>query len=184
MKLNEEDKNHTILGSNSLRNKEDYEKLGITLTEIEKDENLVIATLPNGWNKVVRKDEEIDLIDQNNNVRCVSIPINDNKHLFTHLVRKYDVRERRFGSYQQYVEFYFGTDDEEEKLYIAGTVYDGVEYDDKPLCEYDELAPKYIEQCEKYGNENYPNWRDYSAYWDIKEIKKDKQKELTKITNK
>jgi hypothetical protein len=170
MKLNQEDNMYTIMGHDVIDHREDYEKLGFNLIEIPNNDKIVIAHLPENWHKDNSQDDKIVILDENNNIRCVSFKCSGRDYIFTSLKRKYDVHEYQHGSLLQYSTFYFGEDgglDSPNKLYVARSAYDGIEYNgiNEYSIKYAQDCRKYIKECEDYGDKYYPNWRDYNAYW-------------------
>jgi len=180
---------HTLAGINVLKEQEAYEKLGFEIVKIDGNDNLVMAYLPNGWHKELVNKDTIKIYDDNGNYRCESKRYNFGKgmEVNTELKRKYDVHEYYRGALLQHTKFYFGEEPLDsftpgKQLFVGGTAYDGIEYNqiNEYASLYSEQCMRYTKECEAYGDKNYPNWRDYDAYWTTKNLKNDKPKKLAK----
>ena len=130
---------------------EDYEKIGIVFGDVcDGDIMFQEVTLPDGWKKV-RTDHSMwsDLIDDKGRRRAGIFykgSFYDRKaHMNLNRRISVDCYEHKFKA--------IATDGEKDLFEVEH----GGEYDGR------EEARK---QCEQWLNENHPDWKDVTAYWD------------------
>src|SRR5574344_592633 len=133
MKLNQEDNMYTIMGHDVIDHHEDYEKLGFNLIEIPNNDKIVIAHLPENWHKDNSQDDKIVILDENNNIRCVSFKCSGRDYIFTSLKRKYDVNEYSIKYAQDCRKYIKECEDYGDKYYPNWRDYNAYWNDNKEL---------------------------------------------------
>lgn len=144
-----------------------WEELGFVFEEIEDDDIMCKGTLPEGW-KLIPTDHQMwtNIVDQNNTKRgsmFYKAAFYDRKaHM--NLKARYSVTSQYVDENMMIKEVYFGN--ENEKLFIAGTVY----YDDNMTSEDLESTYEHedylINQATVFANTYYPDYTNPLAYWD------------------
>lgn len=161
--------------------KEIWEQIGFTFTEINHDDILYSTTLPEGWKMETKENSPwINIIDDLGNTRgsmYYQASLYERKsHM--NLFCKYKVYGGYLnGDYSKRI-IMFGND--EETLFIAGQIT-SIPGDIKENIERmrkEEMQLKEIART--WANENYPNWQNVDAYWHPRKKEKCKVKELSK----
>lgn len=149
--------------TNSKSTKQDFERIGLDIIDIIKDEygkEIYITYLPSGW-RISSRAAYHSIYDSENNERVnfyygpkISnrTPISKINTRYTIMI--YDASQGRTGDGESSVSFF---DNKERK-----TIYEIVG-------EKIESSYKIIE---KWANENYPNWKDSNFYWNSEKNKK------------
>ncbi len=148
--------------------KEEWEKLGFSFKEIPDDDVLYMAKLPVGWNlRPTENSYWTEILDENDNVRgqmfYKSSFYDRSAHMF--LKTRYKVVSKFIDdTYNQ--EIYFGNDN--EKLYVAGVVNGNNSDPDDVRKAYWDTVNQYRADAELFADNNYPEWQNVHAYWDLK----------------
>ncbi len=152
--------------------REAWEKLGFVFSDIEGDDVLCNAVLPEGWSiKATDHSMWNNIYDEKGNERgsmfYKAAFYDRDAHM--NLERRYHICTVDKDGDSNIVEVYFGNS--KEKLFVAGELEHNP---DAPSAErrkfYDE-EEKLRELAIEYANENYPEWEDPTAYWDIEDTK-------------
>ena len=146
---------------------EEWEKLGFSFTQIPGDDMLCEAVLPEGWElKPTDHSMWTDIVDNNGHKRgsmfYKAAFYDRDAHMY--LSPRYGVRTTYLNDEENTTEIYFGSDD--EILYIAGRVSFPKDLSRKERLERYDLQDEFREDALKFGEENYPDFRDVHAYWD------------------
>ena len=146
---------------------EEWENLGFRFTDIPGDSVLCEATMPEGWSmRATSHSMWNEIIDENGMKRgsmfYKAAFYDRSAHMM--LEHRYGVCTIYVDEEQTTREVYFG--DSNEKLFVAGQVYmSGEESREEAKAKYEELD-RLEDLARKYGDENYPDWRNVHAYWD------------------
>ncbi len=153
----------TMMAKEMEPSREEWEKLGFTFTDIPGDEVLCEASLPEGWS-MEETDHPmwINIVDQNGMKRGSMFY----KAVFYDRVARMSLH-CRYGAFSDYsadgsiVEIYFGSSDAQEKLFVAGKLNRST-----LSKEFFKEQDRLLAVAEKFGDKNYPDWRNINAYWD------------------
>lgn len=160
--------------------KEIWEQLGFKFSEIEDDDILYDATLPEGWSMQATEHAMwINILDPNGRIRGkmfykaafydrrADMSLNCRYDIYTeHVDKDYSTRIVYFGN-------------PEEKLFVAGQIKRRNSTGEEGLKAYRE-EQELREIATKWANENYPDWKNVNAYWDLPTKKESKTKKHTK----
>ena len=164
-------KTQISLASNNLmaRNmrpcKEEWEKLGFVFTDIPGDDELYEAKLPEGWSTVPSEyPKKNNILDENKNIRG-SIFYNISYYGIIaemQLYRRYNIVVEHDNNL---IEVYFGN--KEEKLFVAGQIRNSdYSHDNDGNKAYFKEEDRLKKLAEDFANENYPDWKNFNAYWE------------------
>ena len=159
--------NNTMVAKKMRPSRQDWEQLGFAFSDISGDDVLCKATLPEGW-IIVPTDHSMwnDIIDQNGRKRGSMFYKSSfyDRDAHMDLNCRYGVRSDYIGDDYSTTEIYFGNDS--EKLFVAGQVHRQKNATrEEILAEYDEMD-RLKAMAKKFGDENYPDWKNVHAYWD------------------
>ena len=155
----------TLMAKDMNPGREVWESLGFEFADIEGDDVLCRAKLPEGWTMNATDSQYwTEIRDENGMVR--------GKMFFK---GAYYDRKARMALKQRYEictdydeesntrKIYFGNNDEE--IFVAGTLARPKNDDYEGFKKY-ELDTSILQMVAKeYANENYPDWKDVRAYW-------------------
>ena len=157
---------NTLMAREMEPNKRVWEKLGFVFSSIPGDDDLYNAIMPEGWSmRGTDHSMWTDIIDENNMIRgsmFYKAAFYDRRACMN-LSARYKVFEEKTDL--SVIKVYFGN--ENEKIFCAGEVFipENLSYEAK--------EEKYVEVNKlwhlafDFANENYPDWKDVTAYWDI-----------------
>lgn len=148
--------------------KEAWEQLGFTFTDIEGDDILCNATLPKGWSiQATEHSMWNNIIDENGMIRgrmYYKAAFYD-RHAHMYLECRYKMCNIYVGEDHSTTEIYFGNN--EEKLFVAGQIHSKEnETREERLARYN-LEEELEEKTRNWANQNYPDWENVHAYWDL-----------------
>lgn len=150
--------NNTMLAIDMKPEKEVWEKLGFSFSEISGDDVLCKAKLPTGW--CLNSTEHPmwnNIVDNKGNVRASMFYKAAFYDRSAHMNLETRYRLDRDYIDEDTVEVYFGN--KNEKLFVAGKY----SYSEDDAYEKSE---KCYQLAEDFANKNYPDWKNPLAYWD------------------
>lgn len=159
--------NNIMLAKNMRPSRESWERLGFTFLDIPDDDVLCKASLPEGW-RIEATEHSMwnNIIDEKGRTRgsmfYKAAFYDRNAHM--DLSCRYGVRSDYIDDDCTTTEIYFGNKD--EKIFVAGQVHMPKDATKEVRFANYEKEEKLYELAKQFGNENYPNWLDASAYWD------------------
>lgn len=158
---NVEEINTTMLAKDMYPNRKVWEELGFVFIYIPGEDDLYSAIMPEGWFIKSSDCPRSDIFDENGMHRGALFY---NGRTYMKLFNRYKVFEEVTED-SLTKSIYFGNKD--EKLFCAGEVCfsDNLSYEEKEAkcIEVNELW----DLAMKFANENYPDWTDVGAYWDL-----------------
>lgn len=163
----------TLMAKDMRPRKEVWEQLGFTFEDIPNDRVLCNATLPEGWS--IQATEHAmwnNILDQNGTVRgkmFYKAAFYD-RSANMYLQCRYQVCTNYIGKDYSITEIYFGNDT--EKLFVAGTISKNLNASREARLRFYDEEEKLKQQATNWAKENYPDYEDVTAYWNLP-IKKD-----------
>ncbi len=172
--MEEEGQQETITGimmAKDMRpSREAWEKLGFTFKDIEGDNVLCQAVLPEGWILVPTNHPMWnEIYDDKDRLRgrmfYKSSFYDRSAHMS--LISRYSVMEKPVGQKQQDGLIYFGND--EEILFEAGIVQGLYNFglDNDARIQINAKEANLLAEARAYGLKNYPDFKNIDAYWDL-----------------
>ena len=155
--------------------REEWEKLGFSFKDLESDNVLCQAELPEGW-ILAPTDHSMwnRIYDDKDRVRgsmfYKAAFYDRSAHMY--LSPRYGVKTRFVGPKEQDAEIYFGNED--EVLFVAGIVEGLYNYklDDNTRKQKREEEKRLLKLAFDFAEKNYPNYGDVNAYWDTEPTRK------------
>ena len=150
--------------------KEEWEKLGFVFTEIPGDDVLCNAQMPEGWSMKATDHSMWSEIIDNKGLKRGSMFYKASfydRRAHMSLEPRYRVCVRYIDDNYTTKEIYFGN--EKEKLFIAGQLYIPKDASNEEFKTKMEEEDKLKSIAFEFAKENYPDWKDVNAYWDIEE---------------
>lgn len=153
------------LARNLQPNKEIWEQLGFKFYDIEGDNVLCNATLPEGWSlEATEHSMWTNILDEQGRIRGQMFYKAAFYDRSAHMSLK-----QRYNICTDYaeekVDVYFGND--EEKLYVAGTITRSLNATREARLRFYEKEDSLRKNAINWAQENYPNYEDVTAYWDL-----------------
>ena len=158
---------YTMVAKRMRPNREVWEKLGFTFSDIPGDDVLCKAELPEGWYlEATSHSMWSNIIDEQERTRgsmFYKAAFYDRDANMS-LSSRYDVCSDYIDDNYTKIEVYFGN--ENEKLFVAGQVCTPRDASrELRIANYRE-EERLRELAKKFAEENYPDWQDVTAYWD------------------
>lgn len=153
--------------------KEEWEKIGFIFKEID-DDLMYAVTLPSGWSRrMTEHDMYSNLIDANGLLRGTMFykaSFYDRSCDITLLPRyKITYKQDDLGNGTYLRTVYFGN--ENEVIYVAGEVVGRYDADMDEYEKIREQTEALKSKAELYALENYPDYDNEFAYWDLPVVK-------------
>jgi hypothetical protein len=172
----------TSLPKDMSPSKEDYESLGFAFSDIPGDDVLCNGILPNGWSLRMESSYGTTILDENGLERGYFFykAVFYDRSANMSLCCRYGIMTDYLDDTHSLREIYFGN--KKEKLFVAGQVHINRDAEREAKLKAYETEEQLQEQARQFANENYPDWKNVHAYWDIskKDLSNDNQKKLEK----
>ena len=156
----------TIVPKNMNPKENEWEQLGFVFENIDDDDNLYKATLPENWKLVSNNDlNYAEILDKNNLKRGFIYYTKYSKNSHMGLESRYDIYSEFIDEKQTKKEVYFGNP--EEKLFVAGIVdYHGSVDSHENIVQNYHYEERLKNLAREFATAYYPDWHNINAYWD------------------